>query len=462
MRLSWFYSLLFVVSGVCEWAAAGPTVTAVAGASNSTLTGTITIFGGLGGSSTSCSAPDTYTTCNSCNTTSMAATACATSPRCACNTNRIYDGLIMTISFSNSTKDANGNVTTTNGPILVTTSAATTTPISGFTSDPNGAFVQVSWSTICSLVGGGTGSTCDGLAGANSTVSLNFYTDANRNGTVDSGETATAITFRMLNPGDNYSTFGTSASDGIGTFDPYPGDGKVYIKDPQTSTSFPSLGGYGGTVKNVRVFYATTNLGDANPVGAESKDLAVTDDGESLAKNIVDGLTNGTLYFFRLGMLDEANNVVQLSPEPANDPAAADASCSSGTSSCKYAATPDQVLGLLSDDFNCFVATAAYGSMLEPKLAIFREFRSRFLLRNGPGRAFTSWYYAYGPYAARFIGDKPWARAVTRGILWPAWGFSWLAVHYGMRLALSIAALVLATLFWIAHVSVARRTGARD
>ena len=461
MRLSGFFSFLILLFSVSEWALAGPTVTSVAGASNANLTGTVTIFGGLSGDLSGCAAGDTYSTCNSCTTAGIA--TCTKTPLCPCNQARIYDNLILTIYFSNTTKDANGNATTTNGNILVTQQNSTTV-LSTVNPNNGGTSVQMTWASICAQVTNGGGGSCETLATTipNASVSLNFYTDANNDGQVSSGETATAINFRILGPDkDTYSTFNaTGTSDGIGAFEPYPGDGKVYIKDPQTSTSFPQLG-YGGSVKNVRVFYSKTNLTDATPL-SESKDLAVTDDGESLSKNIVSGLSNGMLYFFRLGMLDEAGNVVQLSPDP-TDQDAADPSCtSSASSACKYSATPDEVLGLLTNDFNCFVATAAYGSMLEPKLAVFREFRARFLLRNRAGRAFTNWYYAYGPYAARFIGDKPWARAITRGMLWPAWGFGWLAVHYGLRWALTMAAAILAILGWAAHVTWPRGTGARD
>lgn len=85
--------------------------------------------------------------------------------------------------------------------------------------------------------------------------------------------------------------------------------------------------------------------------------------------------------------------------------------------------------------FFCFIATAAYGSYLEPEVALLRGFRDRFLLTNVPGRAFVDWYYRVSPPIAEFIAEREWARALVRGLLTPVVytirypapaGFAWL------------------------------------
>jgi len=67
----------------------------------------------------------------------------------------------------------------------------------------------------------------------------------------------------------------------------------------------------------------------------------------------------------------------------------------------------------------CFIATAAYGSYLDPHVQILRNFRDRYLLKNGPGRVFVQLYNHYSPPAASFIKDHEPLRTVTRILLTP-------------------------------------------
>lgn len=67
----------------------------------------------------------------------------------------------------------------------------------------------------------------------------------------------------------------------------------------------------------------------------------------------------------------------------------------------------------------CFIATAAYGSYLDPHVQILRNFRDRYLLKNGPGRVFVQLYNHYSPPAASFIKDHGILRASARVLLTP-------------------------------------------
>jgi uncharacterized repeat protein (TIGR01451 family) len=69
--------------------------------------------------------------------------------------------------------------------------------------------------------------------------------------------------------------------------------------------------------------------------------------------------------------------------------------------------------------FSCFVATAAYGSYLEPEVVLLRRFRDRQLLSNAAGRAFVAWYYRVSPPIAEYIADHRWAQMATRATLTP-------------------------------------------
>jgi hypothetical protein len=67
----------------------------------------------------------------------------------------------------------------------------------------------------------------------------------------------------------------------------------------------------------------------------------------------------------------------------------------------------------------CFIATAAYGSNLDPHVVALREFRDRYLQTNAPGRAFVRWYYATSPSFAAWIAQHGLAGALTRLALTP-------------------------------------------
>jgi uncharacterized repeat protein (TIGR01451 family) len=88
----------------------------------------------------------------------------------------------------------------------------------------------------------------------------------------------------------------------------------------------------------------------------------------------------------------------------------------------------------------CFIATAAYGSPLEPHVVALRHFRDRYLQHTALGRAFIRFYYRHSPPLAAFIAAHPWSRAGTRALLTPMV----LTIAYPLHaLAVTVFALVL-------------------
>ena len=78
----------------------------------------------------------------------------------------------------------------------------------------------------------------------------------------------------------------------------------------------------------------------------------------------------------------------------------------------------------------CFIATAAYGSYLDPHVRILRDFRDRYLLTNGPGREFVRLYNRHSPRVSELIKDHEILRRATRVLLTPVV----LAVKYPLGL----------------------------
>ncbi len=68
---------------------------------------------------------------------------------------------------------------------------------------------------------------------------------------------------------------------------------------------------------------------------------------------------------------------------------------------------------------DCFIATAAYGSYLDPHVWVLRQFRDNILLHSSYGRWFVKEYYLHSPPIAAFIARHSSLRLLTRVALTP-------------------------------------------
>lgn len=87
----------------------------------------------------------------------------------------------------------------------------------------------------------------------------------------------------------------------------------------------------------------------------------------------------------------------------------------------------------------CFIATAAYGSYLDPHVKVLRDFRDNVLLKTGAGTAFVKFYYKTSPPIADFIREHEALRTVTRWTLTP--------VVYAVKYPLGLGIVLLAGVF---------------
>jgi subtilisin family serine protease len=67
----------------------------------------------------------------------------------------------------------------------------------------------------------------------------------------------------------------------------------------------------------------------------------------------------------------------------------------------------------------CFIATAAYGSIMHPYVKALRDFRDRYLLNSFAGKAFVRLYYKYSPPVADVIRNSEGLRFLARVLLTP-------------------------------------------
>jgi hypothetical protein len=93
----------------------------------------------------------------------------------------------------------------------------------------------------------------------------------------------------------------------------------------------------------------------------------------------------------------------------------------------------------------CFIATAAFGYYSAPQVQALRDFRDRYLITNGPGKAFVDWYYRYGPIGAGFINRHEWLKPVVRVGLMPAVGAALFMTK--TKLVTKIIVIMLAGIF---------------
>lgn len=90
----------------------------------------------------------------------------------------------------------------------------------------------------------------------------------------------------------------------------------------------------------------------------------------------------------------------------------------------------------------CFIATAAFGSYLDPRVQVLRSFRDNYLLKNTLGQALVSYYYQVSPAIAAYIAKHESLRTATRWALTPiVYALQYPGIAFLLLLGLVVAPL---------------------
>jgi hypothetical protein len=87
----------------------------------------------------------------------------------------------------------------------------------------------------------------------------------------------------------------------------------------------------------------------------------------------------------------------------------------------------------------CYIATAAYGSYLDPHVQALRDFRDDVLLKSAIGRELVDLYYRTSPPLAQFISKHEGARTFSRIVLTPVvFGVAFPGLTFAMAFGMGI------------------------
>lgn len=394
------------------------------------------IYAGYAGT---CAAPDSGSTCNTCTDTTGTGLK-------ACNQKAIHSSLSVSFSFTSSADLSTKSVALYIGNDSSNTQVATTT---GAAANVD-MTLSTTWSNFCNGVTD-LNSDCSVSSSGDQTVVTDraFYigSDDDGNGSISSTEKVQVPvnlhSISATNTGLNsqaYCKTGSTSGYGLCFYSLETGDEKlVILGDPQPlSNSTPPSGSpafqavaffpFPQTSASNDISIAVSN-GQVEPV---IKPFVSTTDLSVAGDPYIAGLTNYQRYCVFAGQVNLAQNIFAFTTTSTD-----------ATQMCKETS---EVVGLL-DDKHCFISTAAFGSDMASEVQVFRNFRNTFLLHNKYGAEFIKAYYQWGPKAAEFISSSEALKSIARGALYPALGFSWLALNYGFWPAVLVSMLVLISCF---------------
>lgn len=369
-----------------------------------------------GTSNTNYRCPDPNGLCNTC-------IGSAGDTLAACSPVSAFASSNISFNFASSTALATGS-----SWVICATSTGTSTEITTTAGTPTGqnstAFTWSStWAQLCAQFGS-TG--CEtSVIGAMTVGISTSSTSTCSSGLTDKIDFKVYIGSAIGTPSTPSEATTTGSHGEAYGFGLYPGDEKLYIPpdDFKTPGTFPKKESTGLEYTKLVFLYekmpSPSSPDDFSAVtNASNSILLSVDTTGGVERDFLDGLENDQKYCFRMASHDTTGVISYFTPD--------------AQSHCEL---PSEVIGLLSDK-KCFIATAAFGSGLDPHVTTFRKFRNEFLLPSFLGRFLVRSYYRLSPPMAAFIAKSEILRTLTRGILWPLLGFVEVSLAWGLWVSL--------------------------
>jgi hypothetical protein len=394
----------------------------------------VRILGGLGGDANAgnCAQKTNISTCNSCEDNYQ-----------ICNETRVHNNLELTITFASTT------LAIGTPKITIQQSGTTDSLVSPVVSLPPTTAanqlvtIAVRWIDLISSAKAALGGVSDcGTSGSACAVTLRVGLDSGSDGLMIGSDDSTTVSLIIYEPPSSFRTLVRSdkinCTAGLCNYSLFPGDGKatienVHTQDPPNGRPIASL-----------LFLCSegTDFTVIPSYGPGLKRVPVI--GGQPTKDEISGFTNLVQYSCRSAIEDDTGNIGFY----ANDDGSTtqDTECENGGTNC-HQVRPDEVIGLFKEKQNCFIATAAYGSLWAPEVSTLRRFRSDYLYKFAWGRAFSNWYYRVAPPYAQWIAKTPSRRLGARILLTPIFSAAYLAENWPITTMIFLIGFVCAFFF---------------